>query len=231
MCSLSEKGDVLMKLKDSQTLFGVPIVHLREHSKKYRLRSSLLYVFDLLLVFGATAYMFFNNVSYEAYGFVLVAICITINFIMFFKLGVETWEVFKFFKKYSNCEVVNKKYDVTGEVLYSVLYCTGYKRLKQNLSLKEYEELMLSACCENVKYANSLMKHLAKYESESGNVECYVISKGSKQYLIDFVSNNIEEASLDECNHTGTVEESDSRPADCRDSVGEGLQHSEDQER
>ena len=59
-------------------------------------------------------------------------------------------------------------------------------RLKKNCSYENYKELILSACCENIKYSKSLMKYLKKYEDESGNLTCIIIEKGKKQYFIDF---------------------------------------------
>jgi hypothetical protein len=202
-----------MKLKESQTLWGIPIVHLKEHSKKYKLYSSILYICDILLILGLTTYMFFNNINYNSYGFVLVSVCVLFHCITYAKLNPEKWEAFKFYKKHMSCELKEKTYDLDENKLYSILYCTGYRRLKQNKSLNDYKELMLSACCENIKYSSSIMKYINKYESESGNLTCIIIEKGKKQYFIDFKQNDGGNDS-DGNDNEGTTSETDSRTAD-----------------
>ena len=66
--------------------------------------------------------------------------------------------------------------------MFSVLYCLSIKRLKAEKSLEYYTELLLSLCCENNVNAKKVMKYLEKYESESGNLTCYIIEKGKSSY-------------------------------------------------
>jgi hypothetical protein len=203
-----------MKLKENQTLWGIPVVHLKEHSKKYRLYSSILYVLDIILVVILTLLMYYTNISYSAYGFVIVAICLLFHFISYYKLNPEKWEAFKFYKKYSECKIITKTYALDENKLYSLLYCIGYKRLKQNRSFDEYKELILSACCENCAYSKSLMKYMKKYESESGNLSCLIIKKGKKQYFIDFVNDENNGGNSDECDNTGNITDDSAESAD-----------------
>lgn len=205
-----------MKLKDLSALWGIPIVHLREHSKKYRLSSAILYLCDIAVVTILTAFMYQHNISYGAYGFVLVAICLIVHFVSYSKLNPDKFEAFKFYKKHLNCEVKEVSYSVNSERLYSVLYCAGYMRLKKNCSYENYKELILSACCENIKYSKSLMKYLKKYEDESGNLTCIIIEKGKKQYFIDFKHDSFddsaevnEETDSDSIKDGGSENESD----------------------
>ena len=200
-----------MKLKDCKELWGIPIIHLKEHSKKYKMYACLLYFLDVVLMFGLTAFMFINGVDYNTYGFVLVSVCIMFHFIMYAKLNPEKWEAFQFYKKHISCDVREVTYDVDENKLYSVLYCTGYKRLKQNGTVDKYKELMLSACCENVKYSSSIMKFMKKYESESGNLTCFIIQKGKKQFFIDFKQSEVIE---DGDNFEGETSELNSGSAD-----------------
>lgn len=201
-----------MRLKDYQALWGTPIVHLKEHSRKYRLYSVILYTADILLVLGLTAFMYYNNISYNSYGYILVSICLLFNLILYSKLNPEKWEAFKFYNKYSACEVKEKTYLVDENKLYSVLYCTGYKRLRQNKSFDDYKELMLSACCESIKYSGSIMKYMKKYESQSGNLTCIIIEKGRKQYFIDFKQE--DGGNEDGDDNEGVTTDDDSRSAD-----------------
>lgn len=195
-----------MKLKECQTLWGISIVHLKEHSKRYRIFSIILYTLDILIIAGLTAFMYYNNVNYSTYGFVLVSICLLFHFIFYTKLNPEKWEAFKFYKKHISYNVIKKKYNVDENKLYSVLYCTGYKRLRQNRSFNEYKELMLSACCENIKYSRSIMKYIKKYEDESGNLTCYIIEKGKKQYFIDF-EDEVENTESEDLDDDGGIED------------------------
>lgn len=203
-----------MFLKDSLTLWGISTLHLKEYSKKYKLWVSLLYIADILAVIILTKLMFEYGASFEDYGFILVGTCVVFHFIIFTFFNQEKWEAFKFFRKNENNKVVVKKYDVDEEKLYSVLYCTGYKRLRQNRSLDFYKELILSACCENIKYSKSIMKYLKKYENESGNLTCYIISKRNRDYFIDFVAESNEEDAKEiegngiDDDYTGNAEES-----------------------
>ena len=200
-----------MKLKDCNELWGIPIIHLKEYSKKYKLYAGVLYLCDVLLMFGLTAYMYIKRVDYNTYGFVLVSICILFHFLLYAKLNPEKWEAFQFYKKHISCEVKEVSYNIDENKLYSVLYCTGYKRLKQNGTVDKYKELMLSACCENVKYSSSIMKYMKKYESESGNLTCIIIQKGKKQYFIDFKQSEVINDGDD---YEGETSESDSRSID-----------------
>jgi Ca2+/Na+ antiporter len=206
-----------MKLKESQTLWGIPITHLKEHSKKYRLYSSLLYLLDIVLIVLLTLYMYYNNVNYQSYGFLIVVVCLFVHFTTYSFLNPDKWEAFKFYKKYSDCELITKTYDLDEEKMFSMLYCLAFKRLRQGKSFETYKELMLSACCEDTRNAKKLMKYLQKYESESGTLTCRIIIKGKSQYFIDFVNednteeleNNNDEGELeDEYDNTGTVTES-----------------------
>lgn len=203
-----------MKLKDNQTLWGIPVVHLKEHSKKYRLYSTILYILDIILVVALTLFLYYANMSYNTYGFIIVAVCLLFHFISYYKLNPEKWEAFKFYKKHSDCKIITKSYILDENKLYSLLYCIGYKRLKQNRSFDEYKELILSACCENCAYSKSLMKYMKKYESESGNLSCLIIEKGKKQYFIDFVNDENNGGDSDECNNTGNITDDETKSAD-----------------
>lgn len=203
-----------MRLKENQALWGIPVVHLKEHSKKYRLYSTILYILDIVLVVALTLLLYYTNVSYDTYGFIIVAVCLLFHFISYYKLNPEKWEAFKFYKKYSDCKILVKSYALDENKLYSLLYCIGYKRLKQNRSFGEYKELILSACCENCSYSKSLMKYMKKYESESGNLSCLIIEKGKKQYFIDFVNDENNGGDSDERNNTGNIADDATKSAD-----------------
>lgn len=204
-----------MKLKNVETLWGTPIVHLKEHSKRYRLYLTVLYLCDIFAVVGLTAFLYLNHIDYSAYGFIIVAVALLVHFISYTSLNPDKWEAFKFYRSHQNLNVIEKTYKVNDVNLYSILYCIGYKRLKQDKTLEEYKESLLSACCENINCAKSIMKYIKKYEDESGNLTCYIIQKGKKQYFIDFKQNNITDGgNNDECDNEGTTSESATESAD-----------------
>lgn len=175
-----------MVLRDSTTLWGIPVTLLEEHSKKYRLWSAVLYIADLLVIFSVTAYLYYSGMSYEAYGFMVVIVGVFFHFILYQFLNPERWIAFKFYRKYANCKLVERTYDIDTEQLHSVLYCAGCKRLKAGKTFEEYKELFVSSCCEDVKFAKSLMKYMEKYSSESGRLTCVIIIKNKSNYFIDF---------------------------------------------
>ena len=67
------------------------------------------------------------------------------------------------------------------------MYCLGCKRLKDNKSLDDYKDLLLSTICEDNIYAKKVMKYLSKYEDENGNISCSILAVRNKLYFIDFV--------------------------------------------
>lgn len=175
-----------MILSDINELWGIPIVYLKEYSKKYRLYSWIMYLIDALVIIGATAFMYFRNVSFEAYGFVVVILAVFVYLGMSKFLNMENWLVFKFYKHYCKCKVVEFSYNIDADSLYSILYCVNYKRLKPNKSEQEYRELICGACCENSRYAGKLMDFMKKYQSPSGTVTCYILIRKNKQFFIGF---------------------------------------------
>jgi hypothetical protein len=198
-----------MFLRERKTIWGIPIVHLKEYSKKYKFWALLLLVLDVIVIFSITSFLYYNNLSYETYGFTIVGTCLAFHFIFYNVLSVEKWEAFKFYNNFKDFKVVQKSYKVNTINLYSVLYCTGYKRLKQNKTFEEYKEQLCNACCESTFYAKDIMKYLKKYEDESGNLTCFIITKGKKAYFVDFMSNTDEsDFNKEKESEDGTVDNS-----------------------
>ena len=175
-----------MRLESLETLWGIPIIKLKEHSKKYRLYYSLLVLFDIIVISGLVYLMFIYNVTFASYFTIVILFSILINLFFNTYLNPARWKAFKFYKnnRFNKVKVVS--YDINEKNFYSILYCIGYKRLKQNKTLDEYKELLLSACCEDIYYAKKVMKLLKKYENESGTLTAYIMIKGNKEYFIDY---------------------------------------------
>lgn len=175
-----------MVLSDINELWGIPLVYLKEYSKKYRLYNWIIYLIDALLIIGVTAFMYFKKMSFEAYGFFVVIIAVFAYLGMSKFLNMENWLVFKFYKHHQWCRVEERKYNIDSDSLYSILYCANYKRLKPNRTEQEYREVMCGACCENSKYSSKLMDFMKKYQSPSGAVTCYILIRKNKQFFIGF---------------------------------------------
>lgn len=200
-----------MLLKERQTLWGIPVTALKEHGRKYRLFSYGLLVLDIVVIFGLTAFLYYGNYSYSAYGYVVVAVALTMNLIANQYLNPERWAAYKFYKRHQGHKVTEVCYKVDAEKLYSVLYCTGYRRLKSGLSYEKYCELMVSACCENPSYAKTIAHYLKKYISDSGDLTCFIVSAKKNQFFVDMKE---EEDSLNGIStdvDTGDTDESEER--------------------
>lgn len=179
-----------MRLESMETLWGIPIIKLKEHSKKYRLYYSILVLFDIVVVSTLVYLMFIYDVTFASYFTIVILFSILINLFLNTYLNPARWKAFKFYKnnRFNKIKVVS--YDINEKNFYSILYCIGYKRLKQNKTLEEYKELLLSACCEDIYYAKKVMKLLKKYENESGALTAYIMIKGNKEYFIDYKLND-----------------------------------------
>lgn len=202
-----------MILSDLETVWGIPIISLKEYAKKHRLYSIILYLFDFLLVSVLVFAMYKKGSSFQTYMFIMVLVCIFIMMLSNTYLNPIKWQAYKFYRKFKNYNVEEVYYNVDANKLFSVIYCTGYKRVKADKSMEYYQEVMLSACCEDSYYAKNLMKYLSKYKSEENiGVKVLVITKNKKQYFIDF-ANSIqdlegEDDNVREYNNSGDTEDS-----------------------
>lgn len=177
-----------MILKDLKTIWGVPVLYFKECLRRHRCHLALFILIDALVILGGTALLYYLGESFASYGGYLISVCVILHFFWDYILKVENLEACKFYQKYSNCNVELKSYNLTDETLYSLLYCMGYKKVHQTKSADIYIVSMLNACCQDRRYARVLAKNMNKYESASGNISCYILSVGKKQYLVDFVS-------------------------------------------
>lgn len=183
-----------MTLKDLGTLWGNPVIKLKEYAKKYRVGSTILYLLDVIIFGVLLFFMYTQGTSFKIYMFVMVMfVCI---FTMVFNLYLNTakWSAFKFYRKYKNSKLKVKKYKVTAKNLYTIIYCTNYKRLKQDKEYEDYLEMIINACNEDMYYSKNIMKYLSRYEDEeTGNLEVYVIERGKHIYFIDYVKSTEKE--------------------------------------
>lgn len=183
-----------MTLKEINTLWGNPVIKLREYAKKYRVYSVMLYILDIILLAILTAIMYKQGSNFQVYMFVMVMFVLIFSLIFSTFLNTNKWSAFKFWKRYKNNKVVIKKYKVDAKQLYAVIYCMNYKRLKQDKEFTDYLDMILNACNEDSIYAKTVMKYLSKYEDEeTGNLEVYTVKSGNKYLFIDYKNNNESE--------------------------------------
>ena len=176
-----------MTLKELGTLWGNPIIKLQEYAKKYRIGSIFLYTLDIGIMAGLSIIMYKQRSSFNTYMFVMVIFVIIFSLIFNMYLNSDKWAAFKFYRRHKNAPVEIKKYRVSAQNMYSVIYCMNYKRLKPDKDLKDYLEMVLNACNEDWTFSKSFMKYIAKYEdAETGNIEVYVIHKKKKDYFVDY---------------------------------------------
>lgn len=194
-----------MLLKEQNTLWGIPSIHLKDYSKKYKrfIRNSFLYTVLFSILTAIVCAVLSLNIALS--GYIVCSSCMIVFYILNERMTPQKWDAYRFYKRFSNCEIQIKTYNVTDDILYSILYCAGYKRLRQNKTLEEYKELMLSSCCEDITYSERLMSYLQKYESQEGSLRCIIIDKNKKSYFIDFENG-------------GLINESDYNEADVTES-------------
>lgn len=179
-----------MKLKDTNTIWGIPISIIKERARLYRKWVSLMYLFDIFVITIVTTLLFQSNMGFQWYVAVIVVFAILCNIIITSVSNASKYEAFKFFKSNRNCNIIEKQFSISNEQLYSVLYCVGYKRLKVSKTSHEYCDSLCSLCCEDKYNAKKIMKYLNKYavsddSSENITLKCQAIKRGRKEYLVD----------------------------------------------
>lgn len=214
-----------MLLKDRQTLWGVSISYLMSCGKKYRLGTLTMYIVDIVLVVGTTMFLYNNNYSYSAYGYIVVCTALLFNLVMWQYLNPAKWVALKFYRKHKSLKVEEQTYSVGSEKLHSVLYCTGFRRMVHGGSVERYKEMILSACMDNPKRASSIIKYLEPYKDDNGDFVCYVA--GGK-YFVDLKEDE-DGSNSNGSDIAGDSEDDDSRSDDQWRGDGEGLQSEDDQ--
>lgn len=180
-----------MKLENQTTIWGMKIQYLKEQCKRYRFYSFLLFFLDAIVFVFLCYLMYRENTSVQGFVIVMLLVAFAFNFVYTQILNPHKWQTYKFYLKHKNHRVEIKSYNLDAQTMYSLLYCLGCKRLKNNKSFDEYKDLLLSIICEDNIYAKKIMKYLSKYESEDGLTKCSILAVRNKLYFIDFVDDNV----------------------------------------
>lgn len=176
-------------LKDRKTLWGNSIADLKVRHKKFLQLSAIGWVIEILLWIGLVTIMAMRNVSTPSFFLTLLLISILYIVISEKYINTYTTVAYQFYKKHCSDIIEEEYFSLDAQRLYSVIYCTGCKRLQENKSYEYYVDLIISLCNENITMSHKIMKYLMKYKVESDEANATLeIIKGprNKNYLINF---------------------------------------------
>ena len=176
-------------LKDRKTLWGNSIADLKVRHKKFLQLSVIGWAIEILLWVGLVTIMAMRNVSTPSFFLTLLLISILYIVISEKYINTYTTVAYQFYKKHCSDIIEEEYFSLDAQRLYSVIYCTGCKRLQENKSYEYYVDLIISLCNENITMSHKIMKYLMKYKVESDEANATLeIIKGprNKNYLINF---------------------------------------------
>lgn len=179
-----------MLLREHNNIWGIPLEDIKKQGRKYKLYSTLIYIFNFLLIVFSGVYMFKNGSSFSTCVFATIFIALLSFMFLNLMINPVKWRAYLFFKKYRNYKIVEVSLLLKPEDMKNMLYCSNYKRKKDNGTISDYKELMLSACCEDSIFSKRLGNLLYKFNIEEDNgtteVKAYMIAKRKNYYLIGF---------------------------------------------
>lgn len=176
-----------MKVVDLTEIWGIPKSKLQEYSKQYKWWTFGMYVLDIVAVVLLVAILYNSGADTRFYFYAIGLLCIIITLLMSYRINTDTGVAYQFYNKVSRKECAIEYYSLNEEVLYNILYCIGYRRLKSNKSLEIYMEMLLSACCDNAKCAYTIMKFMNRYKSDNKDATAIYVLQGKKRGFLGFV--------------------------------------------
>lgn len=190
-----------MLVNELEEIWGIPIKILREYNKKYKRSTTISYIADIVIFSIAVYFMLLNNVSYQSYLFCCIVFCIGFTMYSNTLINKDKAEACRFYRIFKNKKVVKKEYNLSEQRLYSILYCSGCKRVKEGKNMDYYLDLLISLCSENYTNAKTLMKYISRYEADEenqGNIVILSTSRGKKQYFLGYEQLNSDYTSEEE---------------------------------
>ena len=176
-------------LKDRKELWGNSIAELKVRHKKFLQLNTIGWAIEIILWISLVVIMVIRNVSTPSFFLALLLIS-TIYIIISEKyISTYTTIAYQFYKKHCSDIIEEEYFSLDAQRLYSVIYCTGCKRLQENKSYEYYVDLIISLCNENINMSCKIMKYLMKYkvDSEEANATLEIIrGKRNKNYLVNF---------------------------------------------
>jgi hypothetical protein len=137
-----------------------------------------------------------QQASAESYYICCLVVCFTFTLYSSVLIDKDKAEACRLCRKFKKAKVEEAYYKVDAKKLYSVLYCSGCKRVKEDKDLSYYFELIISQCLTDLRYCRVIMKYLSRYEvdEESEDTICfYVVKQNKKTYFISFKEDSINE--------------------------------------
>ena len=176
-----------MKVTDLTEIWGIPKSKLQEYSKQYKWWMVGVYLLDIIAVILLVVILYNSGAKAQFYLYAVGLLCIIITLLMSYKINTDTGVAYQFYNKVQRKDCAVEYYNLNEEVLYNILYCIGYRRLKSNKSLEIYMEMLLSACCDNAKCAYAIMKFMNRYKSEGKDGMAVYVLQGKKKAFLGFV--------------------------------------------
>ncbi len=191
-----------MKVADLTEIWGISKGKLQEYSKQYKWWMIGVYALDVVAVVLLVAILYNSGADARFYLYAIGLLCIIITLLMSYKINTDTGVAYQFYNKVVKKECAVEYYNLNEEVLYNILYCIGYRRLKSNKSMEIYMEMLLSACCDNAKCAYTIMKFMNRYKSENKEGIAIYVLQGKKKGFLGFVQEgsvvNMDEEKVEE---------------------------------
>ena len=181
------KGDInLMKLSDLKAIWGIDITNIKEENRKYLTVTTIIVIMDIILMGAMTYLLFSHNSDFQSYALIMFGLSFVAFFIYSYLANPTKHRVYKFYRRFKDCPLIEESFDIDEIRLYSLAYCIGFKRLKENKDFDYYKEAILNYCYEDYANSGKFYKYLSKYKSDSGEFVVYKVTKGKKSYFIDF---------------------------------------------
>lgn len=178
-----------MYVRDRKELYGYDIETLKKAVKKQRSLSAFVYIADVLLVFLSTFLFYSFGLKLNILIFILIGIAIFVTICIESSPTAEKVNIYKFYNKYKDCEIVMKKIDLNDvNDKYTITCLTGgvlgHKNDERNL--KNLNEV----CRKNFNTAPTVGKLFDSMQGSTSEnaVDVGIVKKGNKKIYLDFVS-------------------------------------------
>ena len=191
-------------LKSTEQIFGIDTNLIVKQGKRYRIGMAIGISVDVVIMVLLILKVLFSAGESVGQAPVYIIVCIAAalfaNMVIATSIKDEVKEAYHFYNRFKKCPIEIHHYKLDKNSFFSVLFCTGYSRVKPDMSIESYRECLDAACCQNKKYAKKLMAYLSNYEDDvEGNLEVCVVRKGKSLYYVNtksFVDNNIKQEEM-----------------------------------
>lgn len=185
-----------MLLDELKYIWGIPVDTLKVYNKKYLRSLFISYTIDIIVFSILVLLMLKQKVGAESYFICCLLVCFAFTMYSSTLIDKDKAEACRFYRKFNKAKVEEAFYKIDANKLYSVLYCSGCKRVKENKDLNYYFELVISQCLTDYKHCKGIMKYLSRYEVEEPSDETiciYVIRRNKKAYFVNFKEDLVNE--------------------------------------